>query len=532
MPLANRAGGIVVGKFGTATVSYEELFCMTRIVVTGAAGFIGSNIVKGLNARGIDDIIAVDDLTQGDKFRNLADLQIADYVDADEFYDRLRRRRLRQGRGGVPRRRLQRHDGDRRQVHDGQQLHAVVRAVRRLPASAARGCCTPRRPRPTAARTPSASRPSSSSRSTSTATASCCSTSACGASCGARLQATPKRQVAGFRYFNVYGPREQHKGRMASVAFHQFNQFRAEGKVKLFGEYGGYGPGEQKRDFVFIDDVVAVNLWFFDHPDKSGIFNLGTRPRPAVQRRGHRRGQRLRAAGQPMDTAGAARRGLIEYMPFPTRCAASTSATPRPTCARCARPAATTPSPTCRRAWRSYMRRWLSGQHRPEPERSTVAGSRRPFVKQELARSGSTTSRRYPMLKKILAVMAMLYAAAALAAVDVNKATAAELDGIKGIGPGTSKHDHGRAQEGRLQGLGRLHRARQGRGRRRAAKLSAEGLTVNGAAYKEADAKKEDKKDAKADKKEEKKEEKKAEKKEDKKDEKAAAAKPAASAKK
>jgi ADP-L-glycero-D-manno-heptose 6-epimerase len=52
-------------------------------------------------------------------------------------------------------------------------------------------------------------------------------------------------QVAGFRYFNVYGPREQHKGRMASVAFHQFNQFRAEGKVKLFGEYGGYGAGEQ-----------------------------------------------------------------------------------------------------------------------------------------------------------------------------------------------------------------------------------------------------------------------------------------------
>ena len=60
---------------------------MTRIVVTGAAGFIGSNIVKGLNARGFDDIIAVDDLTQGDKFRNLADLKIADYVDLDMFYD-------------------------------------------------------------------------------------------------------------------------------------------------------------------------------------------------------------------------------------------------------------------------------------------------------------------------------------------------------------------------------------------------------------------------------------------------------------
>ena len=60
---------------------------MTRFVVTGAAGFIGSNIVKGLNQRGIDDIIAVDDLSQGDKFRNLADLKIADYVDLDLFYD-------------------------------------------------------------------------------------------------------------------------------------------------------------------------------------------------------------------------------------------------------------------------------------------------------------------------------------------------------------------------------------------------------------------------------------------------------------
>ena len=83
-------------------------------------------------------------------------------------------------------------------------------------------------------------------------------------------------QVAGFRYFNVYGPREQHKGRMASVAFHQHHQYLNEGRVKLFGAYGGYEAGEQKRDFVFVDDVVAVNLWFFDHPERSGLFNLGS----------------------------------------------------------------------------------------------------------------------------------------------------------------------------------------------------------------------------------------------------------------
>ncbi len=83
-------------------------------------------------------------------------------------------------------------------------------------------------------------------------------------------------QVAGFRYFNVYGPREQHKGRMASVAFHHYGQFRAHGAVKLFGDYGGYAAGEQMRDFIYVDDVVAVNLWFLERPERSGVFNLGT----------------------------------------------------------------------------------------------------------------------------------------------------------------------------------------------------------------------------------------------------------------
>ncbi len=125
--------------------------------------------------------------------------------------------------------------------------------------------------------------------------------------------------MVGFRYFNVYGPREQHKGRMASVAFHQFNQFNAEGKVKLFGEYGGYAQGAQMRDFVFIDDVVAVNLWFLDNPDKSGIFNLGSgRAQPfndvALSVVNAMRAKKGEAA---LDLAGAAKAGLIEYVPFP-----------------------------------------------------------------------------------------------------------------------------------------------------------------------------------------------------------------------
>jgi ADP-L-glycero-D-manno-heptose 6-epimerase len=128
-----------------------------------------------------------------------------------------------------------------------------------------------------------------------------------------------KRQVVGFRYFNVYGPREQHKGRMASVAFHQFNQFNAEGQVKLFGEYGGYAPGAQLRDFVFIDDVVAVNLWFLDHPEQSGIFNLGTgRAQPfndvALSVVNAMRATQGETA---LDLAGATQAGLIAYVPFP-----------------------------------------------------------------------------------------------------------------------------------------------------------------------------------------------------------------------
>ncbi|HBI83957.1 MAG TPA: ADP-L-glycero-D-mannoheptose-6-epimerase, partial [Alcaligenaceae bacterium] len=83
-------------------------------------------------------------------------------------------------------------------------------------------------------------------------------------------------QVVGLRYFNVYGPHEQHKGRMASVAFHNMNQFIAEGHVRLFGGWDGYADGGQTRDFIHVDDVVDVNLHFLDHPGTSGIFNCGT----------------------------------------------------------------------------------------------------------------------------------------------------------------------------------------------------------------------------------------------------------------
>ena len=284
-----------------------------RIVVTGAAGFIGSNIIQGLNQRGITDIIAVDDLRDGDKFRNLADLHIADYQDAGDFYARF-------AKGDYGSVEAVFHEGacsdtmetnGQYMMHNNYQLSCDLFAAcqrqgaRLLYASSAAtygGSAS-------FVERPEFEKP----------------LNVYGYSkllfdnVVRRLLPSVTSQVVGFRYFNVYGPREQHKARMASVAFHHFNQFRDTGKVRLFGEYGGYAPGEQSRDFVFVNDVVAVNLWFLQHPDQSGIFNLGTgRAQPfndvAVATVNAVRALRGEAA---LPMAELIARGLLEYIDFP-----------------------------------------------------------------------------------------------------------------------------------------------------------------------------------------------------------------------
>jgi ADP-L-glycero-D-manno-heptose 6-epimerase len=115
---------------------------------------------------------------------------------------------------------------------------------------------------------------------------------------------TARSQIVGFRYFNVYGPREQHKGGMASVAFHLNTQILAGENPKLFGGHDGYGAGEQKRDFVYVGDVVDVNLWFMQHPGESGIFNVGTGRSQSFNDVAH---AVIRHHGK----------GKIEYIPFP-----------------------------------------------------------------------------------------------------------------------------------------------------------------------------------------------------------------------
>jgi len=290
---------------------------MTRIVVTGAAGFIGSRIIAGLNARGFTDIIAVDELTQGDKFRNLADLHIADYVDADTFYGAFADRAYGRVEAVF-------HEGacsDTMEL-DGKYMmennfetskrlfHAAqAQGTRLLYASSAAtygGSDTFRE------------EPAFEAPLNVYGYSKLLFDQVMRRELGAQLQQATT-QVVGFRYFNVYGSHEQHKGRMASVAYHQFHQFKAEGRVKLFGEYGGYAPGAQMRDFVFVDDVVAVNLWFFDHPARSGIFNLGSgRAQPfndvacAVVNT-----LRAQDGHVPLALDTIVAMGLIEYIPFP-----------------------------------------------------------------------------------------------------------------------------------------------------------------------------------------------------------------------
>jgi len=284
-----------------------------KVVVTGAAGMIGSNLVHGLNAIGIDDVIAVDDLTDGPKYRNLLGAKLADYFDRSEFYGRFQRGEL----GHVD---AVLHEGacSDTMEHNGRYMldtnyrcskdlldACQAQGTRLLYASSAAtyGGSAAFREEPLFEQP----------------------LNVYGYSkllfdnVARRLLPAAKTQVVGFRYFNVYGPREQHKGRMASVAFHHFNQFREHGKVKLFGEYGGYGPGQQSRDFVFVDDVVAVNLWFLEHPERSGIFNLGSgRAQPfndvalAVVNT-----VREREGTAALPLPDLVKQGLVEYIPFP-----------------------------------------------------------------------------------------------------------------------------------------------------------------------------------------------------------------------
>jgi ADP-L-glycero-D-manno-heptose 6-epimerase len=270
------------------------------IIVTGGAGFIGANIVKQLNARGYTDVMVVDDLRDGAKFVNIADCEIKDYLDKNAFL---------------------------RRIESGQAMGGRIEAVFH------QGACTTttewdgRYMLENNYEYPKALLHYCLARRVSFLYASSASVYGTGSvfreqgrferplnvyayskflfdQYVSRLLPTVDSQIVGLRYFNVYGPREQHKGRMASVAFHFHNQVLKEGKVRLFCGSHGYADGEQRRDFIYVGDVVDVNLWLLDNPGVSGIFNLGTG-----------RSQTFNEMARAVIAHYG--RGEIEYIPFP-----------------------------------------------------------------------------------------------------------------------------------------------------------------------------------------------------------------------
>lgn len=270
------------------------------IIVTGGAGFIGSNIVKGLNQRGIKDILVVDDLTDGTKFTNFATLEIADYMDKDVFLKLIQQRDsfaqdiqaiFHEGACSTTTEWNGRYMMENNYEYSKHLLHyCLERGVSFLYASSAAVY--------------------GDGKTFKESLEFECPLNVYGYSkflfdqYVRRLWPQIKSQVAGFRYFNVYGPNENHKGSMASVAYHLNQQLPKTKIVKLFEGCDGYGSGEQRRDFVYVDDVVSVNLWFMDNPKQSGIFNVGTGNSQSFN-----------------DVANSViawhKQGEIEYIPFP-----------------------------------------------------------------------------------------------------------------------------------------------------------------------------------------------------------------------
>lgn len=284
------------------------------IVVTGAAGFVGSNIVKALNGRGETGILAVDNLTRADKFRNLVDCEIADYLDKEHFraaldagsFDGEIAAILHQGACSDT------MQTDGRYMMENNYRYSVdllaycqAESVPLIYASSASVYGSG----PAFKEGRENEKP----------------LNVYGYSKFLFDQMVRRRwednmaQVVGLRYFNVYGLREAHKERMASVAFHCFNQFRETGKVKLFEGSGAYAAGEQRRDFISVEDVVKVNLYFLDNPRKSGIFNCGTGASQTFNDIAVATVNALRRAEgkNSLSLAELRSQGIIEYVSFP-----------------------------------------------------------------------------------------------------------------------------------------------------------------------------------------------------------------------
>jgi ADP-L-glycero-D-manno-heptose 6-epimerase len=281
-------------------------------VVTGAAGFIGSRLVAALNQAGVTEILAVDDLRSSAKSGNLYSLEIDDYLDKREFIAQLESGRLDGSIEAILHLGACSNTMETDAAYMMETNYAYSKAVfdwcqdEEVPLIYA-----------SSAAVYGAGKEFGEARENEDPLNIYAYSKYLFDQYVRRRLEGSSAQVAGLRYFNVYGPNESHKREigMISVALRAYEQLRSEGRVKLFVGCDGYADGEQQRDFVHVDDAVSVNLWLLENRGVSGIFNCGTGRAQTFNE--------VAAAvintvnGEEASVDELVQRGLIEYIPFP-----------------------------------------------------------------------------------------------------------------------------------------------------------------------------------------------------------------------